>query len=167
MPAYTAIFVRIILIQSALSPVDYPVGMLIHANGKLKWPMLVTVVPMYSIIVVSYYLLKGGASPVCVYVVSAIGFIWKNICDLAFAHKYAGISVKTVLNKVYLNVLIGTGIMFVVPYWVSLQMPMGWIRFLLVGMVSVFWSGVVIYSIGLTKGMRSMLIDKIVKFSCK
>ncbi len=166
-PAYTAIFVRIILIQSALSPVDYPVGMLIHANGKLKWPMLVTVVPMYSIIVVSYYLLKGGASPVCVYVVSAIGFIWKNICDLAFAHKYAGISVKTVLNKVYLNVLIGTGIMFVVPYWVSLQMPMGWIRFLLVGMVSVFWSGVVIYSIGLTKGMRSMLIDKIVKFSCK
>lgn len=162
-PAYTADFVRIILIQSALNPVDYPVAMLIHANGKLKWPMLITVVPLYSIIVISYFLLKGGAPPVSVYVVSAVLFVWKNICDLAFAHRYAGIPVGIVLKKVYLNVLIGTGMMFVVPYWASLQMPMGWMRFLLVGMVSVFWSGVVIYLMGLTRGMRAMVINKILK----
>ena len=160
-PAYTADFVRIILIQSALNPVDYPIGMLIHANGRLKWSMLITIIPLYSIIVISYFLLKGGAPPVSVYVVSAVLFVWKNICDLAFAYRYTGIPVGIVLKKVYLNVIIGTGMMFVVPYWVSLQMPMGWMRFLLVGMVSVFWSGIVIYLMGLTKGMRALVINKI------
>ena len=62
-PEYTASFIRIILIQSALSPIDYPVGMLIHASGKMKWPSIITTIPLYSIFIIAYYLLKNGFSP--------------------------------------------------------------------------------------------------------
>ena len=45
-PEYTITFVRIILLQSALTPIDFPIGMLNHASGKLKWPSIIIVVPL-------------------------------------------------------------------------------------------------------------------------
>lgn len=162
-PAYTAIFVQIILLQSALSPTDYPISLLIHANGKLKWPSLLTVIPLYSIFIVSYFLLKNGYSPVSVYIVSAVLFLWKNIANLYFAHRYTGISVKTVLIKVYINTLLGVIIMFFVPYIISLQLPLGWFRFLIVCSSSVLWSFIVIFFVGLTKNMREILKKKLLE----
>lgn len=166
-PTYTAIFVQIILLQSALTPLDYPIGMLIHASGKLKWPSLVTVIPLYSIFIISYILLKHGYSPVSVYIISAILFIWKNITNLYFAHKYSEISIKDVLVKVYMNTLCGAVLIFIVPYAISLQLPLGWPRFLTVCTTSVLWSLIVIYFIGLTKNMRDILINKIVRKKLK
>lgn len=160
-PEYTAIFVQILLLQTAESPLDYPLGMLIHASGKMKWPSIVVVVPLISIFFVSYFLLKQGCSPVSVYIASAVIYLWKNGTDLYFAHKYSGISVARVLRQVYLNVLMGGAIMFIVPYIVSRQMEDGWIRFIVVGIVSVITSTIVIYTCGLTPGMRSMLKDKL------
>lgn len=160
-PTYTAIFVQIILLQSALSPADYPIGMLIHASGKLKWPSIVTVIPLYSIFIISYVLLKNGYSPVSIYIVSAVLYIWRNITNLYFAHKYSGIPIRTVVKRVYTNTLCGAVLMFIIPYIISLQLPSGWSRFLIVCTTSVIWSLIVIYFIGLTKGMRTIVIDKI------
>ena len=160
-PEYTAIFVQILLLQTAESPLDYPLGMLIHASGKMKWPSIVVVVPLISIFFVSYILLKQSYSPVSVYIASAVIYLWKNGTDLYFAHKYSGISVVRVLRQVYLNVVMGGAIMFIVPYVVSLQMEDGWIRFIVVGIVSVITSVIVIYTCGLTPGMRSLLKEKL------
>ena len=160
-PEYTTIFVQILLLQTAESPLDYPLGMLIHASGKMKWPSIVVVVPLISIFFVSYILLKQGYSPVSVYIASAVIYLWKNGTDLYFAHKYSGISVVRVLRQVYLNVVMGGAIMFIVPYVVSLQMEDGWIRFIVVGIVSVITSVIVIYTCGLTPGMRSLLKEKL------
>lgn len=160
-PEYTAIFVQILLIQTAESPMDYPLGMLIQASGRMKWPSIIIVVPLLSIFVVSYIFLKLDYSPVSVYVVSAILYLWKNVADLYFAHKYSGISISQVLKKVYLNVIVGGAIMFIVPYFVKYHMELGWTRFLVVGSVSIFTSLFVTYFWGLTPGMRSMIKEKI------
>lgn len=159
-PEYTAIFIQILLIQAAESPLDYPLGMLIHASGKMKWPSVVTAIPLISIFFVSYILLRMGYSPVCVYIASAIIFFWKNITDLYFAHKYSGISITKVLKKVYLNVLIGGAIMFIVPFLVKQQLDPGWVRFLIVDTVSITSSAGVIYFWGLTPGMRAIVKEK-------
>lgn len=160
-PEYSAVFVRILLIQAAESPLDYPVGMLIHASGKMKWPSLVTAVPLFSIFFVSWVLLKMGYSPVSVYVISAVFYLWKSGADLYFAHKYSGISVSQVLRQAYLNVILGGAIMFIIPYLVSRQMDSGWVRFLIVGTVSVITSAVVIFFWGLTPAMRDMVKAKV------
>lgn len=160
-PEYTAIFIQILLIQTAESPLDYPLGMLIHASGKMKWPSIVVVVPLISIFFVSYFLLKWGYSPVSVYIASAVVYLWKNFADLYFAHKYSGISVLRVLKQVYINVLVGGFIMFIIPYYISLQMETSWIRFMVVGTVSIITSTIVIYSWGLTPGMRKLVKNKL------
>lgn len=161
-PEYTATFVRIILLQSALSPVDYPIGMLIHASGKMKWPSIITVVPLYSIFIIAYFLLKNGYSPAVVYVVSAILFIWKNITNIFFAHKYAGISIKLILKEVYFNVIVGAIIMFIIPYLIStLTFSLEWIKFIVVGFVSVITSLLVVFRWGLTSGMRQLVLKKL------
>ena len=160
-PEYTAIFIQILLLQTAESPLDYPLGMLIHASGKMKWPSIVVVVPLISIFIVSYLLLKQGYSPVCVYITSAVIYLWKNGTDLYFANKYSGISVSRVLKQVYLNVVFGGAIMFIIPFTISCQMEFGWIRFIVVSIVSILTSTVVIYFWGLTPGMRVMVKNKI------
>jgi len=160
-PEYTAIFVQLLLLQTAESPLDYPFGMLIHASGKMKWPSIVTVVPLISIFFVSFFLLKTGYSPVSVYIASAVLYLWKNITDLYFAHKYSGISITRVLKEVYLNVIVGALIMFAIPYYITLHMETGWARFLVVGSVSVLTSIIVIYYWGMTPGMREMVRGKL------
>ena len=160
-PPYTAVFVRIILLQSALSPADYPIGMLIHASGQLKWPSLVTVIPLYSIFIIAYILLENGYSPVSVYIVSAMLYVWKNITNLYFARKYTGIPTRMVLEKVYLNIFFGASVMFLLLYWISCQFPMGWHRLIIVCLVSLVWGCAIIYFWALTPEMRTMMIDKI------
>lgn len=161
-PEYTTIFVRIILIQSALIPIDYPIGMLNHASGKLKWPSIITVIPLYSIFFIAYFLLKNGYSPAVVYAVSAILNIWKNITNMFFAHKYSGIPICSILKKAYLNVFIGGFVMFTIPYLVStLAFNSDLLKFLATGIVSVITSLIVVYRLGLSEGMRQMVIKKI------
>lgn len=161
-PEYTATFVRIILLQSALCPMDYPVGMLIHASGKMKWPSIVTALPLYSIFIIAYFLLNNGYSPTIVYGVSAVLFIWKNLTNMYYAHKYSGISIVSILTEVYLNVIVGGTMMFIFPYFVSI-MPFNveWLKFLVVGVVSILSSVVVVYNWGLSKNMRRSLLTKL------
>lgn len=163
-PEYTAIFVQILLIQAAESPLDYPLGMLIHASGRMKWPSIFVVVPLISIFFVSYALLKAGFSPVSVYIASASIYLWKNISNLYFAHKYSGISVSRVLKDVYFNVIVGGAAIFIVPYLIVINMEAGWLRFLVVGAVCALTSAVVIYFWALTPGMRTIVISKAKSF---
>lgn len=159
-PAYTPIFVRIILIQSAWSPFNYPVGMLIHASGRMKWPSIWAAV-VILVFPVSYLLLKMGFSPVAVYVASAIIWLYLNGCNLYFANKYTNIPIKMVLKDVYVNVVLGGLVMFIIPFLVSQQMNGGWLRFVAVGGISFLTSAIVVYVWGLTSGMRSMVLQKL------
>lgn len=159
-PAYTAIFIQIILIQSAESTVNYPIGILIHASGRMKNPSISAGV-VILIFPASYLLLKWGYSPVAVYIASAIIWFYLNVCNLYFANKYTKIPIKQVLKEVYANIVIGGAIMFLPPFIVSGQMEEGWLRFITVGSVSFLTSVLVIYAWGMTPGMRLMVLKKI------
>lgn len=158
-PAYTGIFIQIILIQSAESSVNYPIGILIHASGRMKRPSIWAGI-VILIFPVSYLLLKWGYSPVAVYIASAIIWFYLNVCNLYFAHKYTKISIKRVLKEVYVNIVIGGIIMFLPPFILSRQMEEGWLRFIAIGSVSFFISVLVIYVWGMTPGMRLMVLKK-------
>ena len=109
-------------------------------------------------------MLKNGYSPSMVYAVSAVLFVWKNIINMFFARKYTGISIILILKKVYLNVMLGGTVMFVIPYWVStIVFNTDWHEFIVVCVVSVIISFMVIYCWGLSKGMRQILISKFIK----
>jgi hypothetical protein len=65
------------------------------------------------------------------------------------------------VGDVYINIIVGLSIMFAFPYFISCQLSDGWGRFLIVSSISLITSFLVIYFWGFTKGMRTMIIEKI------
>ena len=165
-PEYTTMFVQIVLIQSALTPLNNPVGMIVHATGKMKW-LSIASLGLLMIFPISYIILKAGQSPVWVFVTSAIIWTWSNISQIYFAHKYTGIKYSNILRDAYLNTLIGGAIMFVIPYFVFQNMSMGLPRLITVCSVSILISLIVIYFWGLTKGMRQIVNSKVARILIK
>ena len=159
-PEYTPVFIQIILIQSAWNPLSYPVGMLIHASGRMKWPSIWSSL-LILIFPISYILLKTGYSPVTVYIASATIRLYLNGCNLYFANRYTYLSIKRVLHEVYFNVIPGATVMFIIPYIISEHMESGWFRFLVVGSVSLITSTLVIFVWGMTPNMRILVLKKL------
>ena len=159
-PYYTPIFVQIILIQSALTPLNTPVAMIVHATGRMKW-LSIASLGLLTIFPISYIILRAGLSPAWVFVSSAAIWSWSNISQIYFAHHYTGIPYKSIFKDAYLNSFIGGTVMFIIPWGVSQTMPIGLIRCIIVLSTSVITSVVVIYSWGLTPGMRTVVNKKI------
>lgn len=159
-PGYTPIFVQLILIQSFWSAINYPISMLIHASGRMKWPSIWAGV-MILIFPISWLVLKMGGSPVTVHIVSAIMWGYLNLCNLYFARRYTGISACRVLKEAYLNVFAGGSIMFLVPFFISKLVDQDWIGFLVVVSVSLLVSGIIIFFFGLTANMRKSVLHKL------
>lgn len=159
-PEYTPVFVQIILIQSAWSPCNFPVGMLIHASGRMKWPSIWASV-IILIFPVSYILLRMDYSPVTVYIASAIIWLYLNGCNLYFANRYTYLPIKKILHEVYFNVIAGAAVMFIIPYIISERMESGWSRFLVVSSVSLITSALVFFIWGMTSNMRDVVLKKL------
>lgn len=160
-PQYTAIFVRIILIQSTFQTINRPFVIMVQAPGKMKWPNLTAGITLMMMFPVSYIALKMGCTPITIYIICAIIWSFDNIWNIYWSHHYTGIPISTILQKVYFNVFIGAIIMFIVPYIVSSFMEKGWLRFLCVGLTSICTSVIVIYVWGMTEGMKHLVLHKL------
>ena len=160
-PAYTPIFVRIILIQSLFQTLNRPMVMVVHATGKMKYPNITGGGVLLLILPVSYIILKLGGSPVTVFWATAIIWSFDNINNFIWPHFYANYPISQHLKFVYLNIIVGGAIMFVVPYFVVRDMAEGWARLLICCCVSLLTSAVVIYKWGLTENMRNIMLTKI------
>ncbi len=158
-PEYTPVFIQIILIQSYFAVLNKPINMSVHATGEIKYLNIANACCVLIVLPLSYVALKIGYSPTSVYWINVGFYVSDNICNLYFSHKYTRLPLKKFLTDVYLNSILGGAVMFVVPYLVSRQMPIGWHRFFTVGLVSVFISIIVIYFWGLTPGMKNLLLD--------
>ena len=160
-PAYTEDFVRIILIQSLFSTLNQPIQMSIHASGQMKWINIVNSLVLSMSFPLSFIALKFGYSPISVFIINGICFVGSNVVCLFFSHKYTGLSIGSIIKEVYLNVAIGSIIMFSVPYVLHSHLTRQWQSFWVVCIVSVITSCLVVYFWGMTKGMRIMLMEKI------
>lgn len=160
-PDYTVIFVRIILIQSALQVVNRPMVMIVRATGRVKWPSLTVGISLIAMFPLSYFALKLGCSPATVYWICAAIWSLDNIWEIYWTHHYADIPIKLVLKEIYANIIIGAIVIFTIPYYISTQMNEGWIRFFTVCGISVAVSFIVVYFWGMTSGMRTMVLEKL------
>lgn len=159
-PMYTESFIQIIFIQSLLFSLDRPLITHIHASGKVKWPNLTGGLALLLVLPISYVLLKLGYSPISVAWANSLIWIFDTINSIYWPHKYTGIPYKLILKDIYGNVFLGGAVMLLVPYFISTTMEEGFLRFLIVGVVSLITSFTVIYYWGMTPGMKSLLLSK-------
>lgn len=162
-PVYTDIFIRIILIELYFKTVNQPILYSIHASGKMKWQNIVCSTLLFMIFPCNWIVLKWGCAPEMVFIISALFWGINNIGCLVFSNKYAGLSIRDVIIKVYGNTILGGSIMLLIPYLVSINVNEGWIGFIMVCSISVVCSAIVTYYWGLTDGMRQFLREKLYK----
>ena len=162
-PAYTPIFVQLILIQTAEMPVNYPVGMIVQASGNIEVCRSLCMTIILLVFPVSYVFLLRGFSPICVYIVGVIFWFNMNLINIYYANKYSRISIKQIVIKVLFQCISwrGDNVYCSLCHIYSYFCP-SFERFLIVGFTSIINSVLVIFFSGvMTDGTAQSALCKI------
>lgn len=161
-PDYAPIFLRIIIIQSLIQTMNRPVVMAIHAVGKMKAINLTSGSALLLILPVSYVLLKFGCSPVTIFLVNIIPWLFELLFGLYWLRKYMDFPMLEFYKKVYGVVFPIGGFALSIPYTVHFLIDENEIlRFLAVGFLSIISTALIIAYLGISKSLRIKLFKKI------
>lgn len=161
-PEYTAVFVRLILLQTLCAAIDFPVGMGIHAVGRMKLPNLTVALIYIAIFPITYISMRLGAGPTISYLIYiAISPIILYV-DLLILKKYTGFSIVIFLREVIAPILVITILGAVIAALLKIWIPQVqfWIVLLRCAII-VFSLCVFIYFFGLSNNARRMITKEI------
>ena len=155
-PQYAAAFCSLILISSLIDSVSKPVGLAIHATGRVKYYNILMSMALSLNIVGAYFLLKSEMSPVSVFFVNvAVTIICFGI-RLFLAQRYNAINVLYFFRDSAWRFVMTAIISAPLPLFLS-QILAGWNR-LIITCLSFFVVYVpVVVFIGLTSHERRSL----------
>lgn len=155
-PEHTVWFTRLTIILSLAEIISNALIRAQEANGNIRNYQIVVGGLLLMNFPVSYILLKMGYFPE-VTVIAAI--IISQICllaRLAFLKRMIKLPVGAFFKNVYCNVIIVSGIAFIMPYICHLYIQNCYLRLLVVCVVSVVTSGLSIYFVGCSKNERGL-----------
>lgn len=159
-PDDTIAFTRIVLVQSLIQTMSRPIVAGIHADGRMKWPNILSGAVLLTILPVSWFLLKLGVNVYIVLLVGIIPWLMEAFITGSILGRYIGFSISEFYKYVYVNV-IAIGIASSIPLFViSFYMEEGFVRFIILSTTSVIVSGTLIYYWSLDKTMRNTIKNK-------
>lgn len=166
-PAHTINFVRLALLLSLVEVLSNTLINMQLATGEIR---------NYQIAVGGLLLLNFPISYLCLYmrfapestlVVAIVISILCLLLRLIFLGKMAQLSICSFLKNVCVKVLLVAIIASLLPIILYNNLSYGWVRLLMVIIVSVISSMFSIFYIGCNKGERQFIISKIVSFKHK
>lgn len=160
-PEHAVLFIQLVLIFAMSESISNPLVTAMLATGNIRNYQIVVGGLQMMNLPVSYVLLRMGCIPETVMLVA----ICISQCCLA-ARLYMlrgmiGLSARKYLRKVYLNVLVVTGISLIIPAFLSTLLDETFINFILVCMVSVLCSSIVIFYVGCNRKERKFVQSKV------
>lgn len=161
-PPLAPVLLRIVLLESLFQSMGVPTVKAVHATGRLKDVNLTVGILLLSVLPVCYFLLHIGVAPQWVVLASIIPWLLAIPLRLYWLNRYCDFPIWRFMYDVIFKVLIMAIALFVLPYFVSsIGISNDHLKFFVVGSVSVLWSGIIIYYLGLDKTMRAHLIGYI------
>ena len=160
-PEHTSLFVCLILILAMSDILSEPLKTAILATGHVKNYQIAVGTLQLLNIPISYMLLREGIFPEIVIVVSIIISNVALFLRLYMLRKIVPIEVGTYLRKVYLNAFLVSLPSLIVPVAVSLYIPSGPVRFMVIVILSTSASLASVYYVGLDNFERTYLKEKI------
>lgn len=160
-PEYTAIFIKITILNCFVSYSNLMVVKAIVATGNVM-ALNVRLAPIELLILPVFYVaMKLGASPVIVYLVSLIPSFLKFLINNHLLHKYIGFPSTRYFVDVFVKNLLLVAFATVLPLLCRMNMEEGLIRFLVVGFVSVASTLAVMWMFALNREVKRMVLQKI------
>lgn len=154
-PEYTVTFARLTLIQGLIQSLDIPIGIGIHAVGKMKLPNLTSAFIYMLILPVSYIAIKLGASPEIAYVLVICVYPLALLMDLYILGKYTGFPIWNFIVKVMTkSIIIMVFTAFVVDIVICRNIDIGLRRVVLTTLVSSILCASLIFTWGLSHNER-------------
>lgn len=160
-PDYTPYFARVAIIQSLLTCMNGPHGTAVGATGRIKWLNILVGIVLLLTLPITYILLKSHVSLEIVYAVNVIPWMFVCIIRVELLRHYVHINTMEVYSRVYLKVFVILLLCYIPLYVLHFQMEYGLLRFFIVVGVSLIWSVLVIYWIGLPKHIRHIVFERL------
>ena len=163
-PPYTSWFVRLMLLQILFQAIDLPIGMGIHAVGKMVLPNITSAILYLSVFPVTYWVWEQGVGPVAGYAVYLSFTPFILMIDLWILHKYTGFNRTTFFYKSLLPIIGIAIIGSIVPVVLHFTHHSNslWIVLFETIICGLYMVGVV-YFVGLPKHLRKEIAEAISK----
>jgi len=164
-PDYTAIFLRITIIQTLVQTITRPAVMALHAVGRMKEPNLTSGITLLLILPVTYFLLRIGISPVTVFWVNVIPWFIELLFVLYWLKRFIDFPFWGFYKKVYMVILPLAILMYAIPYYVKSQFELdGWLSLIVTCIVSTITIVLLVLYFGISKSLRKRIIDNTLSY---
>lgn len=160
-PEHTVNFVRLVLAVTMLDILSNTLIKLQLATGKLRNYQIAVGGTLLMNFPLSYICLENGMPPESTLVVTLIVAVACLFLRLLFLRNMVGLSIKNYLYKVCGNVLLVTLVALILPSIIVVHMPYGWIRFLIVCIISMLSTITSIYLIGCNTNEKKFFRKKV------
>lgn len=166
-PAHTALFVQLSLIFGMSQALQQPLITAILATGNLRNVQIVVGLIQVSNLPISYVMLKAGMIPETVMWVAVALSIGCLLARTYMLRGMIGLSIRTFMRNVVVNVVTVSAVSVVVPYLFAERVSQSFISFVLISLVALVWSVVSIYFVGCNRSEKQFIKDKLSKLKLK
>lgn len=163
-PDYTAIFSILVLAVTLVDILQTPITMMVYATGKIAKYNIVSSVVGLLILPLAYIVLKLGAKPEIVYVLSFFISILIQVFSVLIFSKLTGYQTKKYITQVILPLLIVVIVTTGLPFIPHLLMPESFFRLLVVCGVSLIGVGACGYYFAFDKSEKEIVKQLANKF---
>ena len=162
-PENTILFTRLVIIIAIIDSMSYPLQTSISATGHIKSFQIVTGGLLILNLPIAWFFLKMGYPPEStMYVAMGISIV-AQITRIYFSHHQNGMPVQDYLKNTLTPIAIVTVLTLPIPVYMESIISVGWFRFLTVTIMSFIITTFVVYSVGITRGERQMIMNLIKK----
>lgn len=160
-PAYTAIFLRIILINAMVDCLSNPLNNAINATGKIRTFQLTNGVLMLLVVPLGYIALQFNTPPTIVFLIQLGMTAFSHIFKLIFTHNRIGIKFSYYVKKVYVPIFTVSIIAPILPYYLYNSIKQNFIGFIITGFICILCVILSVYLLGLESNERVVINSRI------
>jgi hypothetical protein len=162
-PEYSSIFTILVLVIILIDCVSGPLMTAIQATGKIKVYQAVVGSLLMLILPISYFLLELGYSPeITLYVNIVISIIALSF-RLYLVWKLLEFPIQRFVEEIILKNILIVLLSLSLPLLIRTSMDEHFIRLIVIVFVTLIWNAVIIFSLGLQKSEKAIVIRGINK----
>jgi O-antigen/teichoic acid export membrane protein len=160
-PEYTEIFTWLVIINTLIDSLSYPLMSAAQATGKIKKYQSVVGGMLLFNLPVSYCFLKLGFQPQVTLYVSIVISLICLFLRLLILKGMIDLDIRKYFKKVLLIIFSVSIVAYIIPLFLRLKLEEGFIRFLIVGGLGVITSIAAMYLIGFNVKERAVIIKMV------
>ena len=162
-PEYTAPFIRIIILTSLFNTLNAQISTMVHASGNMRNYQVITSLFCLLILPFSYIYLRYFNNPVGVFFIMLSIIAINYIISLFILKTIMEFSLLRYIKDVVFPLMLSSVVSIVIPILAHYLISPGFLRLLIVTILSIISVGLTFYLISLNKGEKEFFINTITR----